>query len=240
MSEWRVPSCGPMLMAVVSVACGSGGDGGDGTAGAAGQTPMATAGTDSGSGSAGGNGGSGSATTSGSAGLGGADLGGAGATPSTGSAGEAQAGGPLDQHVHEVSDTCLYSALRIELEKGGDTAVEASIDSWIKTAAYERAGQTTFVVDTHDGDHLELSWAPPASKPDVVDFRGLFNYAAQGGSRRWLCFEGRMLDAFHYPVEHYFPFVATTAFEATSDGDCTATTVQVTVSGCVSEGYNIR
>jgi hypothetical protein len=233
MTKRRTPFTCVLLLAFLSAACGDDTDGGKETAGTGGQTPTAMAG-----GGSGGNSGSGGSSGSTN---GGTDSGGAGAAHVGGSgAGGAAASGPSDQLVHDTSDTCMYSAVRIEIEKGGDAAVEASIDSWMKTAVYDRSNGMRFIVDTHDDEHLELSWQPPASKPGVVDFRGVFNYAAQDGSKRSLCFDGRMLDAFHYPIELYYPFVATTVFEATSDGECTATAVPVTVSGCVSDGYNIR
>lgn len=146
----------------------------------------------------------------------------------------------LDQQVREASDTCLYSFVRIAVAGGGDTALETSVDSAIKMASYDRSSGTKFIIDTHDGHHVELTWQPPASKPDIVDFSGLLKYTAQGGNMRSLCVMGRMLDAFQYPVENYFPFVATTGVEATAAGECTTSAVSVTISGCVSEGYNIR
>jgi hypothetical protein len=235
MTKRRTPFTCLLLTALLSAACSDDTDGGEETAGTGGQTPTAMAG-----GGSGGN--SGSSVSGGSSGSanGGTDSGGAGATQTGGGTGGAPTDGPSDELVHDTSDTCDYSAVRIEIDKGGDAAVEASIDSWIKMAMYDRTNGMTFIVDTHDGEHLELSWQPPASKPGVVDFRGVLNYAAQDGSKRSLCFDGRMLDAFHYPIELYYPFVATTAFEATSDGECTATAVPVTVSGCVSDGYSIQ
>jgi hypothetical protein len=237
MTKRRIPWCVPVLLASLSAACGGDGDDGEGTAGTGGQTPTAMAG-----GASGGNGGSGgnSGGAGGGSANGGTDSGGAGATQTGAGTGGGPAGGATDQLVHDTSDTCNYSAVRIEIDEGGDAAVEASIDSWMKTAMYDRSSGTKFIVDTHDDEHLELSWQPPASKPGIVDFRGVFKYTAQDGNRRSLCFDGRMIDAFHYPIELYYPFVATSVFEVTSDGECTATAVSATVSGCVSDGYNIR
>lgn len=228
MTKRRIPWCAPVLLAFLSAACAGDGEDGEGTAGTGGQTPTAMAG-----------GGSSGSSSSGSA-NGGTDSGGAGATQTGGGTGGAPAGGATDQLVHDTGDACVYGAVRIEIDKGGDAAVEASIESWMKAAVYDRSSGMKFIVDTHDDEHLELSWQPPASKPGVVDFRGVFNYTAQGGNRRSLCFDGRMLDALYYPIELFYPFVATTVFEATSDGECTASAVPVTLSGCVTDGYNIR
>lgn len=235
MTMRRTPFTGLLLTAFLSAACGDDTNGGDETAGTGGQTPTTMAGGGSGgsSGSSVSGGGSGSANA-------GTNSGGAGATQAGGGTGGAPAGGDTDELVHETSDTCNYSAVRVEIGKAGDAAVEASIDSWMKTAVYDRSNGMKFIVDTHDDEHLELSWQPPAPQPGVVDFRGLFKYSAEDGTKRALCFDGRMLDAFHYPIELYYPFIATSVFEATSDGECTTVAVQATVSGCVSDGYNIR
>jgi hypothetical protein len=235
MTQRLISCCAPVLLAFLSAACGGDDEDTEGTAGTGGQPPTAVASAGSGgnSGSAGSGGSSGSANGS-------TDSGGAGATQAGGGTGGAAAEGPSDQLVRDTSDICKYSSVLVEIDKGDDAAVEASIDSWIKTAVYDRSSGTAFILDTHDGQHLELSWHPPATKPAVVDFRGVLSYAAQDGSQRSLCFDGRMLDAYLYPVELYFPFVAAAAFEATPNGDCTTTAVPVTVSGCVSEGYNIR
>lgn len=181
-------------------------------------------------GGAGGTGGDGAVATGGLQGM--------GAGPS-GTGGEPPSSDDPDQGAVDAAETCVYGYLTLEIDAEGDTGTEASLVSRIDQSIYDASSGSQFTTEADNGVHLVISWQPPPEKPDFVDFNASLSYTTSGGAGRHLCISGRLLDSYQYPVEPYYTFSASTVFEANADGSCTVTPVVATVSGCLSENYNL-